>query len=190
MTEAEGRLWSALRGKSLGCRVRTQHVILGWIVDFYIASAGIVIEVDGDVHDLLLQILGEGRLTDGTGRTVSFRNTVVMLTSNLGADTASRSMGFGGPSGLRDVSTHYLSAAAAFFRPELLNRFDHVVPYKPLSPETVQTIARRTPSSGPGGLALRGPRRVAVGLVGPAVVAADDRGQDLDVAAQLEVQLR
>ena len=100
-------------------------------------------KADGSVHDLLLQILGEGRLTDGTGRTVSFRNTVVMLTSNLGADTASRSMGFGGPSGMRDVNTHYLSAATAFFRPELLNRFDHVVPYKPLSPETVQTIARR-----------------------------------------------
>ncbi len=100
-------------------------------------------KADGSVHDLLLQILGEGRLTDGTGRTVSFRNTVVMLTSNLGADTASRSMGFGGPSGLRDVSTHYLSAAAAFFRPELLNRFDHVVPYHPLSPATVSVIARR-----------------------------------------------
>ncbi len=100
-------------------------------------------KADGSVHDLLLQILGEGRLTDGTGRTVSFRNTVVMLTSNLGADTASRSMGFGGPSGARDVDTHYLSAAAAFFRPELLNRFDHVVPYHPLAPATVATIARR-----------------------------------------------
>jgi leucyl-tRNA synthetase len=52
MTDAERLLWSALRGKSLGCRVRTQHVILGWIVDFYIASAGVVIEVDGDMHDL------------------------------------------------------------------------------------------------------------------------------------------
>ncbi len=100
-------------------------------------------KADGSVHDLLLQILGEGRLTDGTGRTVSFRNTVVMLTSNLGADTAARSLGFGGPAALRDVNTHYLSAATAFFRPELLNRFDHIVPYHPLSEETVRTIARR-----------------------------------------------
>jgi ATP-dependent Clp protease ATP-binding subunit ClpC len=100
-------------------------------------------KADGSVHDLLLQILGEGRLTDGTGRTVSFRNTVVILTSNLGADTAARNLGFGSASAVRDVSTHYLSAAAAFFRPELLNRFDHVVPYHPLRPETVAIIARR-----------------------------------------------
>ena len=100
-------------------------------------------KADGSVHDLLLQLLGEGRLTDGTGRTVSFRNTVVMLTSNLGADTASRSLGFGDAAAVRDASTHYTSAAAAFFRPELLNRFDHVVPYHPLSAQTVATIARR-----------------------------------------------
>jgi ATP-dependent Clp protease ATP-binding subunit ClpC len=100
-------------------------------------------KADGSVHDLLLQLLGEGRLTDGTGRTVSFRNTVVILTSNLGADTASRSLGFGNAAALRDVNTHYVSAAAAFFRPELLNRFDHVVPYRPLSAETVRTIAHK-----------------------------------------------
>ncbi|MFO0606131.1 MAG: AAA family ATPase [Polyangiales bacterium] len=100
-------------------------------------------KADGSVHDLLLQLLGEGRLTDGTGRTVSFRNTVVILTSNLGADTASRSLGFGEAAALRDAATHYTAAAAAFFRPELLNRFDHVVPYRPLSADTVAVIARR-----------------------------------------------
>ncbi len=100
-------------------------------------------KADGSVHDLLLQLLGEARLTDGTGRTVSFRNTVVMLTSNLGADTAARAVGFGGRGGARDVAAHYTAAAAAFFRPELLNRFDHVVPYHPLGPDTVAAIARR-----------------------------------------------
>ncbi len=55
MTQAERHLWDALRGKALGYRVRTQHVIRGWIVDFYIASAGVVIEVDGDVHDLQIE---------------------------------------------------------------------------------------------------------------------------------------
>jgi len=55
MTPAERRLWDVLRGKALGYRVRKQHIILGWIVDFYIASAGVVIEVDGDVHDLQIE---------------------------------------------------------------------------------------------------------------------------------------
>lgn len=52
MTAAERVLWGVLRGKALGLRVRSQHVIRGWIVDFYIFAASLVIEVDGDVHDL------------------------------------------------------------------------------------------------------------------------------------------
>jgi ATP-dependent Clp protease ATP-binding subunit ClpC len=99
-------------------------------------------KADAGVHDLLLQVLGEGRLTDGTGRTVSFRNTVVLLTSNLGADSAGRSLGFGG--GARDLEAHYLGAATAFFRPELLNRLDQVVPYRALTPEVIRALARRT----------------------------------------------
>ncbi|MCP3143616.1 AAA family ATPase [Pyxidicoccus xibeiensis] len=100
-------------------------------------------KADAGVHDLLLQVLGEGRLTDGTGRTVSFRNTVVLLTSNLGADSAGRSLGFGGGS-VRDLEAHYLGAATAFFRPELLNRLDQVVPYRALTPEVIRALARRT----------------------------------------------
>ncbi|WP_164019440.1 AAA family ATPase [Pyxidicoccus trucidator] len=100
-------------------------------------------KADAGVHDLLLQVLGEGRLTDGTGRTVSFRNTVVLLTSNLGADSAGRSLGFGGGT-VRDMEQHYLGAATAFFRPELLNRLDQVVPYRSLTPEVIRALARRT----------------------------------------------
>jgi ATP-dependent Clp protease ATP-binding subunit ClpC len=100
-------------------------------------------KADAGVHDLLLQVLGEGRLTDGTGRTVSFRNTVVLLTSNLGADSAGRSLGFGG-GGVREMEAHYLGAATAFFRPELLNRLDQVVPYRPLTRDVILTLARRT----------------------------------------------
>jgi ATP-dependent Clp protease ATP-binding subunit ClpC len=99
-------------------------------------------KADTGVHDLLLQILGEGRLTDSAGHTVSFRNTVVVLTSNLGADTAARSLGFSAGSRV-DLSAHYVSAAAQFFRPELLNRIDHVVPFAALSDETVLAITRR-----------------------------------------------
>lgn len=100
-------------------------------------------KADSGVHDLLLQVLGEGRLTDGTGRTVSFRNTVVLLTSNLGADSAARSLGFSGD-GPRNMEAHYLGAATAFFRPELLNRLDQVVPYRALGPDIIRTLVRRT----------------------------------------------
>ena len=103
-------------------------------------------KADGSVHDLLLQVLGEGRLTDATGRSVSFKNTVVLLTSNLGADSAGRSLGFG-DSTRASMDRHYLSAAAAFFRPELLNRYDQIVPYSPLSADTVQHIAQRALAS-------------------------------------------
>lgn len=51
-TEAEELLWQMLRRRSLGVRGRMQHVIRGWIVDFYIPAKGLVIEVDGDIHDL------------------------------------------------------------------------------------------------------------------------------------------
>jgi ATP-dependent Clp protease ATP-binding subunit ClpC len=94
------------------------------------------------VHDLLLQILGEGRLSDSVGRSVSFRSAVVVLTSNLGADTVHRSMGFSAGA-TKDVAAHYVSAATQFFRPELINRIDHIVPFAPLSDEIVRTIARK-----------------------------------------------
>jgi len=99
-------------------------------------------KADGGVHDLLLQILGEGRLADAAGRTVSFRNTIVLLTSNLGADGAGRSLGFGA-GGASGHEAHYRAAAAAFFRPELLNRFDQIVPYRPLGAEVIAQLARR-----------------------------------------------
>jgi ATP-dependent Clp protease ATP-binding subunit ClpC len=114
-------------------------------------------KADGGVHDLLLQILGEGRLTDGTARTVSFRNTIVVLTSNLGADGAGRSLGFGG-AGAHEA--HYRAAAAAFFRPELLNRLDQIVPYRALSPAVIAVLARRALEQALSreGLARRGAR--------------------------------
>ena len=51
MTGAEQRLWAHLRRRALGCRVRRQHVVLGWITDFFVPAARLVIEVDGDIHD-------------------------------------------------------------------------------------------------------------------------------------------
>lgn len=100
-------------------------------------------KADASVHDLLLQVLSDARITDATGSTVRLHNAIVMMTSNLGADGASRSLGFGSAPASESLDTHYRAAAAAFFRPEFLNRIDHVVPYLPLSEETVHEIARR-----------------------------------------------
>ncbi|HEU4408356.1 MAG TPA: AAA family ATPase, partial [Polyangiaceae bacterium] len=99
-------------------------------------------KADGSVHDLLLQLLGEGRLTDATGCTVDFTNTVVVMTSNLGAETAGRALGFGEASA-QGLEAHYRAAAARFFRPELLNRIDHLVPYDALARDSVLAITRR-----------------------------------------------
>jgi len=62
MTPAERCLWRGLRRTSLGVRARPQHVIRGWIVDFYVAAWRLVIEVDGDVHDL--QVDEDARRTE------------------------------------------------------------------------------------------------------------------------------
>jgi ATP-dependent Clp protease ATP-binding subunit ClpA len=95
------------------------------------------------VLDLLLQLLGDGRLTDAAGRTVDFCNAVVLMTSNLGAGSEERWMGFT-EKAERDRRLHYQRAAETFFRPEMFNRIDRVIPYRPLSSGTLRRIARRT----------------------------------------------
>lgn len=95
------------------------------------------------VLDLLLQLLGDGRLTDASGRTVDFRNAIVVMTSNLGARSEDRWLGFSEQS-RTDRELHYRRAAEDFFRPELFNRIDNVVPYAPLGAVALRRIARRT----------------------------------------------
>lgn len=97
-------------------------------------------KADPGVFDLLLQLLGEGRLTDGTGRTVRFVHTIVVMTSNLGAEQR-QPLGFGEE--VRAAGERYVEAAERFFRPELVNRFDHLVPFSPLSRADLRRIARR-----------------------------------------------
>jgi ATP-dependent Clp protease ATP-binding subunit ClpC len=121
-------------GATLAKRVREQP--------FGVVLLDEIEKADGGVLDLLLQVLGEGRLTDSVGQTVGFRNTVVIMTSNLGADTAGRAVGFG-DGGATAAEAHYRAAAAAFFRPELLNRFDQIVPYRPLDRDVIASLARR-----------------------------------------------
>ncbi len=88
-----------------------------------------------DVFDLLLGILGEGRLTDSLGRLVDFRMTVVCMTSNLGVEH-SEPAGFGAERGAED----FLRAIRQAFRPELFNRIDHVIPFRRLSEADVLRI--------------------------------------------------
>ncbi len=92
------------------------------------------------VHDLLLQLLGEGRLTDALGRTTDFSQCVVILTSNLGAAAAARHTGFTRQAA--DVVHTYREAVERFFRPEFLNRIDQVVNFSPLAAEDIAAIAR------------------------------------------------
>ncbi|MCF6227086.1 MAG: AAA family ATPase [Planctomycetes bacterium] len=94
--------------------------------------------------DLLLQVLGEARLTDEAGRIADFRNTVIVMTSNLGAEAFMQgSMGFGESGGQQNPAQHFTAALQKFVRPELLNRIDRVVPFMPLSQECIQQILVR-----------------------------------------------
>jgi ATP-dependent Clp protease ATP-binding subunit ClpA len=96
------------------------------------------------LFDLLLQVLGEGRLTDGGGRVADFRNAVVILTSNLGADGfRGMKFGFADANLARDAQDYFTQQAREFLRPELFNRIDRVVPFLPLDHETIRGIAHR-----------------------------------------------
>jgi ATP-dependent Clp protease ATP-binding subunit ClpA len=90
---------------------------------------------------ILLQMLGDGRLTDARGRTVDFSQTIVVMTSNLGADQAQRSLGL--RSRKHQEELVYRRAAEEFFPPELFNRIDRIVPFHRLDRATVALIAER-----------------------------------------------
>jgi ATP-dependent Clp protease ATP-binding subunit ClpC len=103
-----------------------------------------------DVLEALLGLLDEARLTDGRGRTVDFRHTVVMMTSNLGAELYQsranpRSIGFGASraSGGDDLSATVLAAARASLPPELWNRIDEPLVFGPLARDEVAEVAQR-----------------------------------------------
>ncbi|MDR5903170.1 MULTISPECIES: ATP-dependent chaperone ClpB [Halomonas] len=92
-----------------------------------------------DVFNILLQVLEDGRLTDGQGRTVDFRNTVIVMTSNMGSDIIQR-MG-GGDTGYDQMKSAVMEVVGTHFRPELINRIDEVVVFHALGQEQIQAIA-------------------------------------------------
>ncbi|WP_182360499.1 ATP-dependent chaperone ClpB [Tomitella gaofuii] len=113
-----------------------------------------------DVFDILLQVLDDGRLTDGQGRTVDFRNTILILTSNLGAGGSHDQM---------------MAAVKATFKPEFINRLDDVVIFDPLSEQQLESIV----DIQLGQLARRlEARRLTLDVSGPARAWLAARGYD------------
>jgi len=92
-----------------------------------------------DVWNVLLQLMDDGRLTDGEGRTVDFTNAIVVMTSNLGAGAAKRGVGFTASAGEPDAE-RMLAAAKQAFLPEFLNRIDEIVLFRPLDEAQVERI--------------------------------------------------
>ncbi|AYF92403.1 ATP-dependent Clp protease ATP-binding subunit [Apilactobacillus bombintestini] len=91
-----------------------------------------------DVLQAFLQILDDGRLTDAKGRTVSFKDTVIIMTSNAGTGDAPASVGFGAEANNQTHSV--MGKLADYFKPEFLNRFDDIVEFNPLSKSDLKSI--------------------------------------------------
>jgi ATP-dependent Clp protease ATP-binding subunit ClpB len=92
-----------------------------------------------DVFNVLLQVLDDGRLTDGHGRTVDFRNTVIIMTSNLGSN---RIQEMAGVENYNRIKTAVMEVVNGYFRPEFINRVDDMVVFHPLDNEQLIDIAR------------------------------------------------
>ena len=93
-----------------------------------------------DVFNVLLQILDDGRLTDGHGRTVDFKNTVVIMTSNVGSHLILAYRGGDDPESFQQMKNDVLDALRQHFRPEFLNRVDEIVVFHSLSREHLKQI--------------------------------------------------
>jgi ATP-dependent Clp protease ATP-binding subunit ClpB len=91
-----------------------------------------------DVFNILLQVLDDGRLTDGQGRTVDFKNTVIIMTSNIGSDIIQE---FGDDSHYAEMKTKVMAELSTHFKPEFINRVDETVVFHPLIAEQIKEIA-------------------------------------------------
>jgi len=92
-----------------------------------------------DVFNILLQVLDDGRLTDGQGRTVDFRNTVIVMTSNLGSDIIQQ---LSGEDNYEVMKQAVMEVVGGHFRPEFINRIDETVVFHPLGQDHIRTIAK------------------------------------------------
>jgi ATP-dependent Clp protease ATP-binding subunit ClpB len=94
-----------------------------------------------DVFNILLQVLDDGRLTDGQGRTVDFRNTVIVMTSNLGSNLIQEQAG-DSEADYMQMKASVLGVVQGHFRPEFINRLDDLVVFRPLDKMQIRSIAR------------------------------------------------
>lgn len=92
-----------------------------------------------DVFNILLQVLDDGRLTDGQGRTVDFRNTVVIMTSNIGSELIQE---HNDDTGYEDMKAMLMGVLSQQFRPEFINRIDDIVVFHPLAKDQIKSISR------------------------------------------------
>ena len=95
-----------------------------------------------DVFNILLQVLDDGRLTDGQGRTVDFRNTVIVMTSNLGSHQIQELAGDDSPEAYTQMKAAVMGVVQAHFRPEFINRLDDIVVFHPLDKAQIREIAK------------------------------------------------
>lgn len=102
-------------------------------------------KVHGSFYDLLLQILGEGRLTDAKGRVADFCSTIIIMTSNIGARAfQTGGIGFSDTdTSVSDASQHFRTAVQSHFRPELFNRLDRIIAFAPLQKAVIRLIVDR-----------------------------------------------
>jgi ATP-dependent Clp protease ATP-binding subunit ClpB len=92
------------------------------------------------VFNVLLQVLDDGRMTDGQGRTVDFKNTVIVMTSNLGSHKIQQMTDAGESQALIKIAV--MAEVKASFRPEFVNRIDEIVVFHPLAEEQIANIAK------------------------------------------------
>ena len=95
-----------------------------------------------DVFNILLQVLDDGRLTDGQGRTVDFRNTVIVMTSNLGSHQIQELAGDDSAEAYTQMKAAVMGVVQAHFRPEFINRLDDIVVFHPLDKQQIKQIAK------------------------------------------------
>ena len=100
-------------------------------------------KADSTFFDLLLQLLSEGRLTDNKGQLTSFCSTIIIMTSNIGAQNMVDPIGWQKELSGQSVETHFMSEVQKYFRPELFNRIDKVIPFTPLDSLSVRFVVER-----------------------------------------------
>lgn len=95
-----------------------------------------------DVFNVLLQVLDDGRLTDNKGRTVNFKNTIIIMTSNMGSDVIQRNFEEGAPDMVEKSERQVMALLRERIRPEFLNRIDETIVFRPLTEEQIAQVVR------------------------------------------------